>query len=87
MAARAKKAKRAPLKTCGSCSAGICLMNGTEVQRCDDCKLFESDQDAADAVGQLLALLHEEYQGRETSDTVADAFARLRITPKVRTGL
>lgn len=70
------------MKTCGSCTAGIVLMNEdenrrAEVQRCDECGLFETDADATAAVHRLLKLLHRTYKGRETSDTVADAFDRL----------
>jgi hypothetical protein len=63
---------------CGACSAGILVMNGNEVQACDDCGLFDSDEDAAKAVEHLLKLLSHTYQRHDTSDTVADALARLR---------
>jgi hypothetical protein len=50
-------------------------MNDTEVHRCDECALFETDEDAAAAVGELLKLLGAEYL--RSDDTVADAFDRL----------
>jgi len=67
------------MRTCGSCLAGICIMNGNEVQRCDDCALFERDEDAAKAVHGLLKLLANEYRGLGSGDTVADAMDRLEF--------
>lgn len=65
-------------KTCGSCYAGILLMQdgiGDQevIERCDECGLFETDDDAVNAVRHLLELLHEEYETGDDETTVADA--------------
>lgn len=74
--------------TCGSCTAGILIgVNGNEIQKCDECALFESDDDAVAAVAELGKLLHAEYQRGLASggDTVADALDRIvECWPKVR---
>lgn len=63
---------------CG-CSAGILIMNDTEIQRCDACNLFETDDDAAAAVGALLRVLATEYKRvQRTGGTVADAMDAIR---------
>jgi hypothetical protein len=70
-----------PDRTCGSCKAGVCIMVKEEayerhqVERCDECGLFETDADAAAAVQHLLDLLHAEYL--KADDTVADTMDRL----------
>ena len=61
---------------CGSCNAGIRVVNGNEIQRCHKCDLFETNEDAMAAVSALLDLLHRAYTGNG-SETVADAFASL----------
>jgi hypothetical protein len=66
-------------ETCGSCTAGILIgMNGNQIQRCDVCALFETDDDAVAAVQALGKLLHAVYV-RDLPDgyTVADAFDHL----------
>lgn len=76
--------KMVPAEPCGSCHAGI-LINGEtlEIMKCDDCKLFEEDTDATEAVGELLKLLNVEYlrglNGLSSTggSTVADALDRL----------
>ncbi len=75
----ATKKKRAS-KGCGCERAGVLLMNGPprEIQKCDDCALFETDDDAANAVDLLLGLLHEEYERGPASGTVSDAFDRMK---------
>lgn len=59
---------------CGCERAGILVMNNGawEIERCDECQMFDSDDDAAEAVSELLKLLHRVHvaDGR----TVADAF-------------
>jgi hypothetical protein len=61
---------------CGCKRAGIGIFNDNyEIQRCDDCNLFETDDDAAAAVHHLLRLLGEEY--RNGGGTVADAADRI----------
>lgn len=59
---------------CGCERAGILVMNNGawEIERCDECQMFDSDDDAAEAVSGLLKLLHRVHvaDGR----TVADAF-------------
>lgn len=92
-----RKAKKSPqgstfgapgpvqMKTCGSCYAGICLMNETEIQRCDTCKIFETDEDAAAAVQALLELLQAEYTrpGVDPDESsCADAFQRIEAKVK-----
>lgn len=63
-------------RTCGCRRAGIVLNASTgEVQRCDECRLFETDADAAKAVDHLLLFLGKVYDRRR--DTVADAFDAL----------
>lgn len=77
-------ARRQQGETCGSCLAGICIMETNlehfEVERCDVCALFETDEDAADAVRLMLELLHKVYKrGLRLGDfTVADAAEVLR---------
>lgn len=61
-------------RTCGACLAGICVMNGSEIQRCDDCELFDTDEDAAGYVDALLKVLAAEY---EHGGSVADALGRV----------
>jgi hypothetical protein len=51
-------------------------MNRREIQRCDECALFETDEDAANAVEHLLRLLQREY-ATSPNMTVADAFDNL----------
>lgn len=64
-------------KTCG-CSAGILLNRETYVfERCDECKLFASDDDALGAVLSLLTLLGDVYEALPGSMTVADAMDAL----------
>lgn len=63
---------------CGSCHAGILVgINHNEIQRCDECALFESDDDAVAAVRVLTKLLHKTYKRQlkkhGNSFTVADA--------------
>mgnify|MGYP001572814689 CR=1 FL=1 len=70
--AEAKK-RRSP--DCGCKRAGIGVFNGTEIQRCDDCDLFDTDEYAVEAVDALLLLLGKEY--RRGGGTVADALDRL----------
>lgn len=54
--------RRERRETCGSCTAGILIgVNGDEIQRCDECALFESDDDAIAAVQELGKLLHASY--------------------------
>lgn len=65
-------------KTCGSCLAGICIMNGMEIERCDDCRLFATDEAAVEVVQALLDILHLEYRGMDSTDTVLSAVKRLR---------
>lgn len=63
-------------ETCGSCFAGILIgVNGNEIQRCDECALFETDDDAVEAMRALGKLLHKVYTRglRAGSFTVADA--------------
>lgn len=74
-------------KTCGSCSAGIVVSDGVTIQRCDECKLFETDEDAAHAVVTLLAQLAIVYEGNP-KDTVADALDRIVnvIAPPTKVG-
>lgn len=66
-------------ETCGSCTAGIVISNGNEIQRCDDCSFFESDDDAVAIVGKLLAMLHKEYGQNQIAGatTVGQAIDRL----------
>lgn len=74
--------------TCGSCTAGILIgVNGNEIQRCDGCGLFESDDDAVAAVQELGKVLHKLYvRGGDDAftapdgRTVADAFDQLDAT-------
>lgn len=72
-------------ETCGSCYAGLCLMEVSmghyEVERCDVCALFETDEDAADAVRVLLQLLHKVYKRglRLGNFSVADAVQVVRM--------
>lgn len=64
---------------CGSCHAGILVMNGNEVQRCDECALFETDEDAVEAVRELLKMLGRAYRRcPPEANTVADALDALR---------
>jgi len=61
---------------CGCERAGIGIFNDDyEIQRCDYCALFEGDDDAKEAVDELLKLLHREYA--EHGGSVADAMDRL----------
>lgn len=67
-------------ETCGSCFAGILVgVNGNEVQRCDECALFETDEDAVIAMLELAKLLHETYVAglKRGSYTVADAMDKV----------
>jgi hypothetical protein len=74
-----------PKHGCGCERAGIGIFNDNcEIQRCDECDLFESDHDASRAVDHLLMLLHREYaaHSREDESTVADAMDRLVFLQK-----
>lgn len=70
---------------CGGCTAGIRLAvlegpDGLEaacVIRCHKCDLFETDEDAAGAVSELLALLHRAYVNGDGEGTVTEALSRL----------
>ncbi len=65
--------KRAEGRSCGCRSAGIMLNAETlKIERCDACNLFDSDEDAAEAVRGLIRVLGETYE--YGSETVADAF-------------
>lgn len=66
---------------CGSCHAGILVMNGNELQRCDDCELFETDEDAAMATDRLLGLLGRAYREAPAGATVAGTLAALLGRP------
>jgi len=40
---------------CAPCNdTGILIMNDTEIQRCDDCQIYATDEDAAEAVQAML---------------------------------
>ena len=71
---------------CGCGSAGIGLFDiGTDigvVQRCDDCNLYETDDDAADVVSRLLKALHAEWDAR--GGTVTAALERLEKAARAR---
>lgn len=68
-------------ETCGGCLAGVLIgVNDNEIQRCDECALFESDADAVEAVRALGEMLEAQYKrGRRdglvpsNGYTVADA--------------
>lgn len=63
-------------RTCG-CDAGILRNRCTnEIERCDDCSLFATDDDAAAAVDELIRVLGNLYEAGD--GTVADAFETLR---------
>lgn len=70
-----KKGRQNRTAPCG-CYAGILVMNENEIQRCDWCALFESDEDAAGAVTELLKLLHTVYTD-DRGMTVADALDQI----------
>jgi hypothetical protein len=68
----------APDKGCGCKQAGILVANKWEIQKCDECALFETDDDAANATTALLQLLHRVYASLPNSATVADAYEVMR---------
>lgn len=45
--------EKSVVSACGSCVAGVVLVEGVGLERCDECKKFESDEDAASAVWSL----------------------------------
>lgn len=65
---------------CGSCQAGVLVMNGNEIQRCDACNVFPSDVDAAALVDALLALLGETFRERGGKVGTAVAFMEQAVT-------
>lgn len=69
-------------RTCG-CSAGILINRETyTIERCDECALFATDDDAMAAMDALLTLLGDVYESltatwrpsRVLGETVADAY-------------
>ena len=68
-------------RSCGCMRAGIAIMDTNErpnvIERCDACNLFETDDDAAKAVDQLLQVLGAVYESNEAF-TVADAFDAIK---------
>lgn len=76
---RAEKAREAAEEAsvgCGCGLAGVGIFNDNyEIQRCDDCDLLDSDDEAKDVVEYLLKVLHREHAARGGS--VADALERL----------
>ena len=63
-----------------SCDAGI-LIVGTRVRACSDCRLFDTDKDAAAAVVPLLQVLNHLYaqQGQTVADALDDLFWRCGV--------
>lgn len=55
---------------CGACCAGILIMNGNEIQKCDDCAMFDTDEDAAAVVNELLLVLGHKYREGEQADAL-----------------
>lgn len=65
---------------CGACMAGVVMNAETlTIQRCDDCRLFECDADAASAVVGLLLILDHVYQSNPAL-SVTEAFEQLPRT-------
>lgn len=87
-AAKRKKPERGPRgrsRTCG-CSAGILINRETyAIERCDDCNLFETDEDAMHGLDAQLTLLGDVYEAG--AQTVADAHDWIKelVERKLRT--
>lgn len=70
-------------KDCGCGRAGIGIFNDDlHIERCDDCALFDTDADAAEAVGALLDLLGTVYakQGGTVADALNTLYRAVRVT-------
>lgn len=68
-------------RSCGCRQAGVLLNAETlEVMRCDECNLFDTDEDAAAAVAELLKVLGEVYEA--ITGSVGDALDELERRSK-----
>jgi hypothetical protein len=66
---------REPIRECGCC-AGIVIMNDTEIQRCDDCKIFRTDEAAANAAWNVLKIFAEHRLNGHSAKGALNRMAR-----------
>lgn len=59
--------------TCIECRGlGVAIFNGTDIQRCDTCRRFSTDEDAANAVDALLVFVAKHSRGPNMKRRLAD---------------